>query len=331
MKTMATPIIPETMLNEDADIELAKNVLSQEIEGLHALFNSLDYNFSAAVTVIHSLRGRTIVTGMGKSGHIARKIAATLSSTGTPALFVHPGEASHGDLGMITKDDAVIALSNSGETKELQDIVHYTRRFGIPLIAIVRRQDSALVEAADIAFVLPAVPEAGDINAPTTSTTMMLALGDALAVVLLKRKGFTKEDFHIFHPGGKLGSAFIKVQDIMHTGDAIPLVPHDEIMSNVLLMITSKRLGCAGIVDDDGKLLGIITDGDLRRHMSRDLINLPAYEVMTPNPLTIRSGALAAEAVNMMNDRSITTLFVVEDLSVKGIIHLHDCLRAGVV
>ena len=322
---------PKSQTTEEADIILAKKVLSQEVEGLQALFSSIDHNFAAAIHVIHSLRGRVIVTGMGKSGHIARKIAATLASTGTPSLFVHPGEASHGDLGMITKDDAVIALSNSGETKELKDIVHYTRRFGIPLIGIVRRQESALVEAADIAFVLPAVPEACDVNAPTTSTTMMLALGDALAIVLASKKGFSREDYHTFHPGGKLGSAFTRVQDIMHTGDAVPLVSADEIMSDVLLMITSKRLGCAGIVDDEGQLVGIITDGDLRRHMSSELIYLPAHEVMTPNPLSIRPGALAAEAVNIMNERCITTLFVVEGTSIKGIIHIHDCLRAGVV
>jgi arabinose-5-phosphate isomerase len=323
---------PTPLMNsEDADIALAKKVLTQEIAGIQALFTTLDHNFAAAVTVLHSLRGRTIVTGMGKSGHIARKIAATLSSTGTPAIFVHPAEASHGDLGMITSDDAVIALSNSGETKELQDIISYTRRFGIPLIAIVRRQESVLVEAADIAFVLPAVPEACDVNAPTTSTTMMLALGDALAIVLLNKKGFSREDYHVLHPGGKLGAALLKVRDIMHTGDAIPIIGKDESMADVLLMITSKRFGCAGIVDDEGRLMGIITDGDLRRHMSDDLMHLTASEVMTRNPHTIRSNALAAEAVNIMNSYSITTLFAIDDCSIKGIIHIHDCLRAGVV
>jgi arabinose-5-phosphate isomerase len=326
-----TLLSDETMTYEDADIALAQKVLRQEIEGIEALFSTLDHNFAAAVSVIHALRGRTIVTGMGKSGHIARKIAATLSSTGTPAVFVHPAEASHGDLGMITQDDAVIALSNSGETKELQDIISYTRRFGIPLIGIVRRQESALVEAADIAFVLPAVPEACDVNAPTTSTTMMLALGDALAIVLLNKKGFTRDDYRILHPGGKLGAALIRVQDIMHAGDAVPIVNKAERMADVLLLITSKRFGCAGIVDDEGKLVGIITDGDMRRHMCNEFMNMTAEEVMTSNPRTIRPGALAAEAVNIMNSYSITALFAVEDFSIKGIIHIHDCLRAGVV
>lgn len=310
------------------DIAHGRAVLEQEIKGLQALVDSLDHNFAAAVDCIARIKGRVIVSGMGKSGHVARKIAATMASTGTPAHFVHPGEASHGDLGMVTKDDAVLALSNSGETAELADIIAYCKRFSIPLIAMVRRKTSMLVEAADIAMVLPATSEAPPTDAPTTSTTMMMALGDAIAVALVERRGFTRDDFSVFHPGGKLGKAFIRVSDLMHKGDELPLVQMDTPMQQVLLLMTSKRFGCAGVVDGES-LAGIITDGDLRRNME-GLLSKKAKEVMTTRPLSIRPAALAAEALGIMNERSITTLFVVEDFKPVGIVHIHDCLRAGV-
>jgi arabinose-5-phosphate isomerase len=312
------------------DIARGRAVLEQGITGLKSLADSLDEHFAQAVECIATLRGRLIVSGMGKSGHVARKIAATMASTGTPAHFVHPGEASHGDLGMITPDDAVLALSNSGETAELSDMISYCRRFSIPVIAMVRRKTSMLVDAANIAMVLPAVPEAPPTDAPTTSTTMMMALGDALAVAVLQRKGFTKDDFSVFHPGGKLGKAFIRVADLMHGSDQLPLVTEDMPMQDVLLVMTAKTFGCAGVVDGGGRLSGIITDGDLRRHMASNLLGLPAREVMTMNPLSMRPGALAAEALGVMNQKSITTLFVVEDEKPVGIIHIHDCLRAGI-
>lgn len=316
--------------NEKNDVAHGRAVLEQEIKGLKALAESLDGGFARAVECIAGIKGRVIVTGMGKSGHIARKIAATMASTGTPAHFVHPGEASHGDLGMITKDDAVLALSNSGETAELSDIIAYCKRFAIPLIGVARREGSMLVEAADIALVLPAIPEAPPTDAPTTSTTMMIALGDALAVAVLERKGFTKDDFATYHPGGKLGAAFTRVADLMHTGSEVPLIKTGMLMRDALLAVTGKRFGCAGVVDGSGKLVGIITDGDLRRHMNPKFLTMKAADVMTRNPLTIRSKALAAEVLAIMNERRITSLFVVDGAKPIGIIHIHDCLRAGV-
>ncbi len=316
-------------LNQN-DIAHGKAVLQQEIEGLQALLDALDGPFAQAVECIAAVSGRVIVTGMGKSGHVARKIAATMASTGTPAHFVHPGEASHGDLGMITENDVVLALSNSGETAELSDIIHYCKRFSIPLIGMVRRAGSMLVEAADVALVLPETPEASLTGAPTTSTTMMMALGDAIAVALTQRRGFSKEDFSRYHPGGKLGKRFIRVGELMHGKDELPLVKDADKMQDVLLTITAKKFGCAGVVGADGKLLGIITDGDLRRHMSPDLLSQKAAEVMTKNPVVVKEALLAAEALAIMNERSITSIFVVEGGAPVGIIHIHDVLRAGV-
>ena len=260
-------ILPDT-----SAVAHGRAVLQTEIEGLNALLASLDENFSRAVEIVVGIPGRVIVSGMGKSGHVGRKIAATLASTGTPAYFVHPGEASHGDLGMIARGDAVLLLSNSGETAELSDIVHYCARFSIPLIGVARRKTSMLVEAASVALVLPETPEASPTGAPTTSTTMMLALGDALAVALLERRGFTREDFAVFHPGGKLGKAFIRVENLMHAGGELPLVREGDSMQTALLAMTAGRFGCAGVVDAGGKLTGIVTDGDLRRHMRPDLV-----------------------------------------------------------
>jgi len=315
----------------NADLESASRVLSLEAEGIRALAASLGEHFIGALDILSAVAGRVIVTGMGKSGHIARKIAATLASTGTPAYFVHPGEASHGDLGMIAHDDAVIALSNSGNTKELNDLLEYTRRFSIPTIGITARAKSMISELADIALILPPVPEGCPMGlAPTTSTTMQLALGDALAVALLERRGFSTQDFHVFHPGGQLGSSLLRVGDLMHRGDDVPLMPHSVKMSDAVLAMTRKHFGCVGIVDDDGKLRGVITDGDLRRHMGDTLLTLNADDVMTVDPQTIREPALAVEALALMNDRAITSLFVLEDGRPIGILHIHDCLRAGI-
>lgn len=317
-------------VNKIGDVAHGKTVLAQEIKGLEALAESLADEFAAAVSLIAGIKGRVIVTGMGKSGHVARKIAATMASTGTPAHFVHPAEASHGDMGMITKDDVVLALSNSGETAELADVIAYSKRFSIPLVGVARRKGSMLVEAADISVVLPEIPEACDTGAPTTSTTMMIALGDAISVALVKRRGFSKQDFGVFHPGGKLGKAFIRVSDLMHGTAELPLVGEDDVMRDVLLVMTSKRFGCAGVITKTGKLSGIITDGDLRRHMHQNLLESLAKDVMKANPLTIRPQALAAEALAIMNQNSITSLFVTDAESPVGIIHIHDCLRAGV-
>ncbi|MDO8605762.1 MAG: KpsF/GutQ family sugar-phosphate isomerase [Phaeospirillum sp.] len=314
------------------DIATARRVLATEAEGLEALAASLGAEFLAAIRLLETAKGRVVVTGMGKSGHVARKIAATMASTGRTAFYIHPAEASHGDLGMVTADDAVVALSNSGETPELGDILAYTRRFDIPLIGITARAGSTLATTADVALVLPPIPEACPMGlAPTTSTTMMLALGDALAVTLLERKGFTAADFKVFHPGGKLGQRLLKVADIMHGADQLPLVALDASMAEVLLVMTARSLGCAGVVAADGTLAGIVTDGDLRRHMRPDLLTLSAADAMTRGPKTIPPNLLAAEALRIMNTKAITSLFVVgSDGRPVGALHVHDCLRAGV-
>ena len=316
----------------DDDIEVGRRVLRIEAAGLEALSSVLDESFVTALDILASVEslGRIIVTGMGKSGHVARKIASTLASTGSPALYVHPAEASHGDLGMITKADAVLALSNSGETPELADIVAYCKRHNIPLVAITGRRASALDRASNVSLIIPDSAEASPMNlAPTTSTTVMIALGDALAVALLERVGFTSEDFQQRHPGGQLGRRFIKVSDIMHAGAAAPLVPAETLMAETLIEMTRKSFGCVGLTDDDGRLIGVITDGDLRRNMDGELVRRAAREVMTPNPRTIESELLAAEALGLMNERAITSLFVVANDRPVGIVHIHDCLRAG--
>ena len=315
-----------------SDLAVAQRVLATEAEALAALAQSLDGPFVAACDALAAVTGRVVVSGMGKSGHVGRKVAATLASTGTPAFFVHPAEASHGDLGMITTDDAVIALSNSGETPELSDIIAFTRRFEIPLIGVTSRPASTLATESDVALVLPPIPEACPMGlAPTTSTTMMLALGDALAVALLERRGFTAADFRVFHPGGQLGRRLLKVADIMHSGESLPVVPPQAPMTEVILEMTAKSLGCVGVVGTDGLLAGIITDGDLRRHLRPDLISQPAERVMTRAPKTVAPSLLAAEALRIMNEKSITSLFVVEDGRPLGVLHVHDLLRAGVV
>ncbi len=309
----------------------AQRVLTQEADALMLLARGLDERISRALDILAGVTGRVIVTGMGKSGHIARKIAATFASTGTPAQFVHPAEASHGDLGMVTAADAVVALSNSGETFELADIVSHTRRWSIPLIAITGNANSTLGAAADVTLTLPKVGEAGTMAiAPTTSTTMMIALGDALAVALLERKGFSTDDFRALHPGGKLGQRLLRVADLMHVGKELPLISVEAGMQEAILEMTAKTFGCVGAVDAGGNLAGIVTDGDLRRHMNADLMHRTVREVMTEHPRTIRRGALAAEALHAMNEKAITSLFVLEDRKPVGIVRLHDCLKAGV-
>ncbi|CAK0751463.1 D-arabinose 5-phosphate isomerase KdsD [Azospirillaceae bacterium] len=325
---MATTL--NTMTAFPSDRASAMRTLAIESEALASLAQSLDESFERALDLLDKISGRVVVTGMGKSGHVARKIAATMASTGAPALYVHPGEASHGDLGMIARNDAVVALSNSGETSELSDILAYTRRFGIPLIAVTSRRCSSLAEQADVLLLLPPAPEACPLGlAPTTSTTMMLALGDAIAISLFERRGFSATDFRELHPGGQLGRALLKVSDIMHGGSALPLARPDDRMSDVLLEMTAKRFGCVGVVDGDMCLIGIITDGDLRRHMDSDLLRQTAGRVMSSRPKAIRLNALAAEALGQMNLLSITSLFVTDGDRLVGILHIHDCLRAG--
>jgi arabinose-5-phosphate isomerase len=317
---------------DDAVLASGRRVLRQEAAALERVARELDGGFAMAVRTLAAIEGRVVVSGMGKSGHVGRKIAATLASTGTPAIFVHPAEASHGDLGMITAKDAVLALSNSGETPELRDLLLYTRRFAIPLVALVGRVPSTLAESADVAIVLPPVGEACPMGlAPTSSTTAMLALGDALAVALLERSGFSARDFAVFHPGGKLGSQLVRVEQLMRRGDELPLVAPGTPMSEVVLEMTRKCLGCVGVVDAAGRLAGIVTDGDLRRHVADPgIMGCPVEGIMTPQPLTIEPRALAVEALALMNSRSVTVLFAVDGARPVGALHLHDCLRAGI-
>jgi len=318
--------------NETPELVVARRVLRQEIAGLEALAAELGAAFAEAVETLASIAGRVTVTGMGKSGHVARKMASTLASTGTSAQFVHPAEASHGDLGMIVAGDAVVALSNSGDTSDLAHILEHARRFRLPIIAITSGAKSALAEAADVTLLLPAAAEACPMGlAPTTSSTMMMVLGDALAVALLERKGFSADDFQRLHPGGQLGRRLLKVTDIMHEGPAVPLVTGETAMTEAILTMTAKSFGCVGITDRDGRLAGVVTDGDLRRHMGDRLLRSTVTQVMSPRPKTIRPQALAAEALAVMNEHTITSLFVVDGKGKPlGILHIHDCLRAGV-
>jgi arabinose-5-phosphate isomerase len=323
---------PSRTATASAEIDAARRVLRTEIAGLEALIDELGASFSNAIRLLADVEDRVIISGMGKSGHIARKIAATFASTGTAAFFVHPAEASHGDLGMIGPRDVVLALSNSGDTEELADILAHTRRFRIPLIAMTAGNASPLANAADVTLLLPAVPEACPMGlSPTTSTTMMLALGDALAVALLERKGFSHRDYHVLHPGGKLGRNLLEVADLMHKDDAVPLIRAGTAMAEAILVMTQKSFGCVGVVDARGRLIGIVTDGDLRRHMGDDLLRVPVESVMSAHPRTIRPHALALEGLGLMNALSITSLFAVdEERQPLGILHIHDCLRAGI-
>ncbi|WP_293439946.1 KpsF/GutQ family sugar-phosphate isomerase [Planktotalea sp.] len=311
-------------------LDTARRVIRIEADALALLANNVGSPFGQAVQMILDAPGRIIVCGMGKSGHVARKIAATFASTGTPAHFVHPAEASHGDLGMMAKGDVVLVLSNSGETPELADVIAHTRRFGIPMIGVASKATSTLLTQSDVAIVLPAAKEAcGTGVVPTTSTTMTLALGDAMAVALMEHRDFTPANFRDFHPGGKLGARLSKVGDLMHAGDALPLVATNTSMGDVLREISQKGFGVVGVVDTARQLQGIITDGDLRRHMD-GLLDLSAEDVQTNGPTTVQAGALAEEALGIMNARKITCLFVTDQSgSVEGLLHIHDCLRAG--
>jgi arabinose-5-phosphate isomerase len=316
-------------------IASALRTLDTESEGITALvaamYDGLGASFVAAVDAIRSARGRVIVTGMGKSGHISRKIAATLASTGTPAFFVHAADASHGDLGMIMSDDVMLALSWSGETEELKDLITYSRRFRITLIAVTVNIESTLGKAADIVLALPEAREACPHNlAPTTSSLMQLALGDALAIALLESRGFTALDFGVFHPRGKLGAALKFVRDVMHPGEAVPLIKRGAPMSEAIMEMSSKGFGCVAVTEKNGKLAGVITDGDLRRHMRADLLQESVDAVMTAAPKTVRPDQLASEALQLLNSSKITALIVVEADRPVGIVHFHDLLRAGV-
>ncbi len=331
--TVATAVASGVALGW-ADLDVARAVLGTEATGLRALAAGLDERFSRAVETLAGASGRVVVSGMGKSGHVARKIAATLASTGTPAMFVHPAEASHGDLGMIVAGDAVLALSNSGETPELADLVAHARRFALPLVAITAQARSALAAAADVVLLLPEAAEACPMGlAPTTSATMQMALGDALAVALLTRRGFTAADFRGFHPGGRLGARLRRVRELMHEGAEMPLASPETPMDHALLLMTEKRFGCLGVTAPGGRLIGIVTDGDLRRHMGPDLLARRVGDIMTRSPRTISPEALAADALHAMNarDRPITALFVVTSAGKPvGILHVHDLLHAGV-
>jgi arabinose-5-phosphate isomerase len=316
------------------DLVAARRVIDTAGEALAALGERLNGDFARAVDLILGLKGRVIVSGMGKSGHIARKIAATLVSTGTPAQFVHPAEASHGDLGAITREDALLMLSNSGDTPELSHLITFAKRFSVPLIGIASKTDSTLLQAADIALVLPKFREACPMGlAPTTSTTLMLVLGDALAVALMERRGFTTDQYRTLHPGGSLGKALIRVCDLMHEGEEVPVVGETTPMGEALIVMTAHRFGCVGIVDGKGALAGIFTNGDLSRHMDASLLNRKIGEVMTRAPKIVAPKKLAAEAVAYMNEKKITVLFVVDpDDEIgrpAGILSMHDCLQAG--
>src|SRR5262245_25024688 len=337
---MAKPLtMRQDTMRQDSNahdlIASAVRTLEAEAGGISALKaaidNGLGRSFTAAIELIRSVSGRVIVTGMGKSGHVGRKVAATLASTGTPAFFVHPSEASHGDLGMITPDDVIMALSWSGETAELKDLTNYSRRFKIGLIAVTAYAESALAQAADVVIALPQAREACPHNlAPTTSTLMQQALGDALAIALLESRGFTALKFAELHPGGRLGAMLKFVRDIMRSGEAMPLVALGTRMADALVEMTAKSLGCVIITGADGRLLGIITDGDLRRHMSANLLDLVVEEIMTRGPITVSPDQLASEALELLNSLKKTQLVAIEDGRPVGVVHVHDLLRAGV-
>lgn len=312
-------------------VEVGRRVLAIEAEALAALSDSLGDAFTQAVETLFACKGRIVLTGMGKSGHVARKITATLASTGTPAMFVHPAEASHGDLGMIGQDDVVLALSKSGDVRELADVIGYAHRFAIPLIAMTANADSQLGKAATLVLLLPDAPEAtGEVRAPTTSTTLQIALGDALAVALLERRGFTARDFHVFHPGGKLGAMLRTVGDLMHKLEEAPLAAEHTPMPEALRVMTERRLGIVGVVSGAGALIGVVTDGDLRRNF-QDLPSKTVGEIMTRNPKSVTPETLAGDAARLMNDSRITALFVVQGGKPVGVLHVHDVLSAGVV
>ena len=315
---------------QNSDILNAVNTIDCEIEAIEELKNNLDDSLTAALDLIEQAKGRIILTGMGKSGHIAKKIAASLASTGTPSFFMHPAEASHGDLGMVTEDDIIIAISNSGESRELVDVLNYSKRFGIKLIAITKNPDSSLGKAGDIVLKLPQAKEACPLGlAPTSSTTATLVLGDVITVGMIKRKGFSKAQFNQRHPGGKLGSILQRVKDLMHTGNEMPILEEHSTLKELILEMTSKRLGCVGLINKQGELTGIFTDGDLRRCIEKNAQTALAIDIMTKNPTIASKDMFTSEAVKIMNDKKITNMFVVEDKKPIGAIHIHDLLKNG--
>ena len=329
---MQTFIENSNLVQENLDKNCAIRTVNNEIDTIIKLRDSIDSNLTKALDLMQHVKGRIIITGMGKSGHIGKKIAASLASTGTPSFFVHPAEASHGDLGMITEEDVVIAISNSGESRELVDILNYCKRFGIKLISITKNVESSLGKAGDIVLCLPNNGEACPLGlAPTNSTTATLVLGDILTAGLIERKGFTKSDFNERHPGGKLGSILKRVADLMHSGIEMPILDKNSNMQQVLIEMTSKRLGCFVFVNEDGELVGMLTDGDLRRCLTPEILNKKASDLMTKNPKTTSKNIMASEAMKIMHDKKITNMFVVEDKKPIGVIHIHDLLNSGVM
>ena len=324
--------IEKDLTQYTSDKESAIRTIDMEIEAISQLKNSVTLeNLSKALDLMQASDGRIIITGMGKSGHIGKKIAASLASTGTPSFFVHPAEASHGDLGMITENDVVIAISNSGESRELADIINYCKRFGIKMIAITKNAESTLGKAGDVVLELPKDREACPLGlAPTSSTTATLVLGDILTIGLIDRKGFSKEEFNVRHPGGKLGSILKRVGDLMHVGQAMPILDENSNMQAVLLEMTSKCLGCVGFVNQNGDLTGMLTDGDLRRCLSASILEEKAINLMTKNPRTVTKDMISAEALKIMHDKKITNLFVLDGTKPIGVIHIHDLLNNGV-
>ena len=312
-------------------IEAGKRVIRVEAEALRMLEETIGTDFAAGVEAMRKATGRVILAGVGKSGHVARKIAATLASTGCPSYYIHPTEASHGDLGMITQSDVVLALSRSGETKELSDLIHYTRRFEIPLIGMTAAPDSSLATASDVSLVIPDAPEAcAETRAPTTSTTLMMALGDALAVALLEQRGFTGDDFKTFHPGGKLGALLRTVDDLMHRGDEMPIVQSGTEMAEALSEMSAKGFGCLAVVDRTNTLMGIVTDGDIRRIVAAGRMAMTIDDAMTRNPVVASPGMLASVVLAQMNEKRITQMFVLDNDKPVGVVHMHDFLKVGV-
>ena len=324
----------KNMINEKflTDRESALRTIDAEISAINNLKNSLALeNLTLALDLMQNAKGRIIITGMGKSGHIGNKIAASLASTGTPSFFVHPAEASHGDLGMITENDVIIAISNSGESRELVDIINYCKRFDIKIVAITKNAESSLGKASTVVLELPNQGEACPLGlAPTSSTTATLVLGDILTIGLIERKGFSKEEFNVRHPGGKLGSILKRVSDLMHTGQSMPILDENSNMQAVLLEMTSKCLGCVGFINQNGDFTGMLTDGDLRRCLSSSILDKKAVNLMTKSPKTITKEMLSAEALRIMHDKKITNMFVLEGKKPIGVIHIHDLLNNGV-
>jgi arabinose-5-phosphate isomerase len=317
-------------MNRDEIIKIAQEVVRLESEAILKLYSFIDDTFIQVISKMHDLRGKVIISGMGKSGNIARKISSTLSSTGTPSFYLHPAEAKHGDLGVISSDDVVMLLSNSGETDELNSIINYCKRFGITIIGMTRNQDSTLYNISDIKIILPAVPEASMLGVPTTSSTMMIVYGDAIAVALHHKRNFSIEDYKTLHPGGQIGARLTYVKELMHTGNAIPLVSLGTKVFDAILELTNKRFGCVGVINASGNLVGIITDGDLRRHVNDDLRSKLVEDIMTANPKTVKSDAMTGSVLNIMNSKSITNIMVVDNGKPVGIVHVHDLLRLGV-